>query len=286
MRTFARQNQETMNKNIIITLLLATLLTGCATEFNSVYKSPDNSYKYEYAKQCFAIGKFQQAATLLQELVTLQKGRASAQESLYMLGMAQYCNKDYETASVTFRKYFQSYPKGDFAEQASFYIGQSLFQSMPDPRLDQSATIGAINAYQNFMDYFPDSRLRETAQKRLFILQDNLVMKEYLSAELYYNLGGYFGNINSNTESNYTSCIITAENALKAYPFSSLREKFSVLIMKSKYELAHNSSDEKRVERFREAEDECYAFLNEFPDSKECATAEKYIARCKKFTGD
>ncbi len=286
MSTFARQNRNAMKKNILITLLLAALLTSCASEFNSVYKSTDNTYKYEYAKQCFASGKFSQAITLLQELVTLQKGKTNAQESLYMLGMAQYSNKDYEAASATFRKYFQSYPKGDFAEQASFYVGQSLFQSMPDPRLDQSATIGAINAYQNFIDYFPDSQLRETAQKRLFILQDNLVMKEYLSAELYYNLGGYFGNINANTESNYESCIITAQNALKTYPYTSLREKFSILIMKSKYELAQNSSEEKRIDRYRDAEDECYGFLNEFPESEECKTAEKYIVRCKKITGD
>ncbi len=278
--------EKAMIKNGIIILITAFLFTGCAHEFNNVYKSPDNIYKYEYAKQCFASGKFAQAATLLQELVTMQKGKVNAQESLYMLAMAQYCNKDFETASSTFRKYYQSYPKGDFAEQASFYTGQSLFQSMPDPRLDQSSTIGAINAYQQFIDIFPDSPLRETAQKRLFILQDNLVMKEYLSAELYYNLGGYFGNINSNTESNYESCIITAQNALKSYPFSSLREKFSVLIMKSKFELAENSSDEKRVERYREAEDECYGFLNEFPDSKECKTAEKYIVKCKRITGD
>ena len=275
-----------MYKNSIIILCLSLLLTGCAREFNSVYKSNDNTYKYEYAKQCFAMGKFAQAATLLQELVTVQKGRVSAQESLYMLGMAQFCNKDFEAASATFRKYYQSYPKGDFAEQASFYTGQSLFHSMPDPRLDQSSTIGAINAYQQFMDIFPDSPLRETAQKQLFILQDNLVMKEYLSAELYYNLGGYFGNVNNNSESNYESCIITAQNALKSYPFSSLREKFSLLIMKSKYELAQNSSDEKRIERYRDAEDECYGFLNEFPESEECKTAEKYIARCKKVTGD
>ena len=232
------------------------------------------------------MGKFSQAVSLLTELVTLQKGRTTAQESLYMLGMAQYGNRDFEAASATFRKYFSSYPKGDFAEQASFYVGQSLFQSMPDPRLDQTATVGAINAYQNFMDFYPDSPLRETAQQRLFILQDNLVMKEYLSAELYYHLGGYFGNINANTESNYESCIITAQNALKAYPYTSMREKFSILIMKSKYELANNSSEEKRVERFREAEDECYGFLNEFPESSECKTAEKYIARCKKITGD
>jgi outer membrane protein assembly factor BamD len=265
---------------------VAALLTGCARDFNNVYKSNDNTYKYEYAKQCFAQGRFQQAATLLQELVTMQKGRESAQESLYMLGMAQFCNRDYEAASATFKKYFQSYPKGDYAEKASFYTGQSLFQSMPDPRLDQSATIGAINAFQNFMDYYPDSPLREKAQNQLFILQDNLVMKEYLAAELYYNLGGYFGNINANTESNYESCIITSQNALKSYPFSSLREKFSILIMKSKFELAQNSSEERRVERFRDAEDECYGFLNEFPESAERKTAEKYIVKCKKVTGD
>ena len=275
-----------MNKNSIIALCMAFLTTGCASEFSTVLKSTDRDFKYEYAKQCFAQGKFGNAITLLSEVVTAQKGRQNAQESLYMLAMAQYCNRDYEAASATFRKYFQSYPKGDFAEQASFYVGQSLFESMPDPRLDQSATVGAINAYQNFMDYFPESSLREEAQKRLFILQDNLVMKEYLSAELYYNLGGYFGNINSNTESNYESCIITAENALKTYPYTSLREKFSVLIMKSKFELAQNSSEEKRVERYRDAEDECYGFLNEFPESENCKTAEKFIAKCKKITKD
>lgn len=275
-----------MNRNSILLFCIAVLLTGCATEFSGVYKSTDSTYKYEYAKQLFAQGKFSQAVTLLTEVVTVQKGREAAQESLYMLGMAQYCNKDYEAASATFKKYFTTYPKGDFAEQASFYTGQSLFQTMPDPRLDQSATVGAINAYQNFLDYFPDSNLRDVAQQRLFILQDNLVMKEYLSAELYYNLGGYFGNINANTESNYESCIITAQNALKSYPYSSLREKFSILIMKSKFELAENSSNEKRVDRYRDAEDECYGFLNEFPESKECKTAEKFITKCKKVTGD
>ncbi len=275
-----------MNKKYIITLALAALLSGCATQFNRVYKSSDNAYKYEYAKECFAKGKFQQCSALLQELVTVQKGRTNAQESLYMLGMAQYCNRDYEAASATFRKYYTSYPKGDFAEQASFFIGQSLFQSTPEPRLDQSPTIAAINAYQNFLDNYPDSPRREEAQQHLFKLQDNLVQKEYLSAKLYYNLGGYFGNINANTESNYESCIITAQNALKSYPYSDLREQFSILIMKSKYHLAENSSEEKRIERYRDAEDECYGFLNEFPESEETKTAQKYIEKCKRVTGD
>ena len=275
-----------MKKNLIIVSLMALLMTGCASEFNSVLKYGDNEAKYEYAKEAFARGKFQQATDLLQSLVTFKKGSDEAQESLYMLGMAQYCNQDFEAAAETFRKYGSSYPRGLFAEPASFYVGQSLYESSPEPRLDQSPTNGAITAYQQFMDLYPESPLRVRAQERLYELHDKLIQKEYLSAELYYNLGGYFGNINSNEESNYTSSIITAQNALKNYPYCSLREDFMVLIMKSKFQLAENSSDEKRLERYRDAEDECYGFINEFPDSKNAALAERYISKCKKVTKD
>ena len=275
-----------MKKNVFLTLLAGILFSGCTNEFNNIYKSNDTAYKYECAKQYFAMGKFNQASLLLQDVVLAQKGRSTAEESLYMLAMAEYNNRDYEAASQTFKKYFSSYPKGKYAEQAAFYIGQSLFESVPEPRLDQTPTVGAITAYQNFMDFFPDSKLREVAQKRLFLLQDNLVQKEYLSAKLYYNLGGYFGNINDGTESNYEACIITAQNALKTYPYTDKREDFSVLIMKSKYYLAKNSSEKKKVERYRDAEDECYGFLNEFPESKEAATAQDFIEKCKKITKD
>ena len=275
-----------MKKCILICSCAVLLMTSCAGEFNKVYKSTDNDYKYEYAKEAFAKGKFQQAATLLEDIITLKKGTDDAQESLYMLAMAQYCNSDFEASSVTFKKYLSSYPRGIYAESAGFYVGQSLYESAPEPRLDQTPTIGAINAYQQFLDLFPDSKLRAKAQSRLYELQDKLVTKELLSAKLYFNLGGYFGNINKNDESNYTSCIITAQNALKQYPYSRHREDFALLIMKSKFELAENSTDEKRLDRYRDAEDECYGFINEYPDSKNVRTAEKYITKCKKVIKD
>ena len=286
MSNFAHSKDIKMKKYAyIIPLLCIALLSSCAAEFNRVYKSNDIDYKYEFAKECFAIGKFNQAVVLLQELVTIQKGTDKAQECLYMLGMAEYCDRDFESASETFKKYFSSYPKGIYAEQACFYIGQSLYQSTPEPRLDQTATVGAINAYQEFIDFFPESSYKERAQQRLYGLQDKLILKEYLSAKLYYNLGEYFGNC-INGGSNYEACIVTAENTLKTYPFTSMREDFYLLIMKSKFELAEQSVEEKRIDRYREAEDECYGFINEFPESKDRATAEKYIAKCKKVTGD
>ena len=274
-----------MKKYVISLAILATLLTSCASEFNRVYKTTDNDYKYEFATECFARGKFTQAITLLQELVTIQKGTDNAQECLYMLAMAEYCDRDYESASETFKKYYQTYPKGIYAEQAAFYIGQSLYQSTPEPRLDQTATVNAISAYQDFLDFFPESQLKAKASSRMFELTDKLVLKEYLSAKLYYNLGDYFGNC-TNGGSNFEACIVTSENALKTYPFTTMREQFAVLIMKSKYELARQSVEEKKIERYRDAEDECYGFINEYPESVERKTAERYIKKCKEITKD
>lgn len=273
-------------KNYITAVVLSALLfTSCANEFNRVYKSNDYSYKYEYAKECYAQGKYTRASTLLQGLVTLQKGTDNAQESLYMLGMAEYNSKDYEGAAATFKKYFSSYPKGAYAQEAEFYAGMSLYNSTPEPRLDQSQTVNAIAAFQEYIDLFPDGKERSQAQQRLFELQDKLVQKELYSAQLYYDLGQYFGNCTYGGN-NYEACIITAQNALKDYPYSKLREKFSLLVMKSKFELAQQSVEEKKLERFQDAEDECYGFLNEYPDSKDKVTAEKFITKCKSFTKD
>ena len=61
-----------MKKNIFFAFGLALLLSGCAGEFNKVYKSQDYDYRYEYAKQCFAEGKYQRAVTLLQDLITMK----------------------------------------------------------------------------------------------------------------------------------------------------------------------------------------------------------------------
>lgn len=238
--------------------------------------------KYEYAKQCYAQGKYSRAVPLLQELVTMKKGSTEGEECLYMLAMSEFGMKDYETASEYFKKYFSSYPKGRYAENAKYYVGESLFQNAPEPRLDQSTTMTAIAAFQEYLDIFPDAHLKSQATSRLYALQDLLVEKEYKSACLYFDLGTYFGNC-TNGGNNYEACIVTAQNALKDYPYSNRREEFASLVMKSKYELAKMSVESKQLERYLDAEDECYGFINEYPDSKERSLAEKYIEKCKEY---
>ena len=256
-----------MKKNLVLVILAVLVFTSCG-EYNKLLKSTDYEYKYEAAKNYFAKGQYGRAATLLNEVIMVLKGTDKAEESLYMLAMSYYNQKDYSTASQTFITYYNTYPRGTFTELARFHSGKALYTESPDPRLDQSGTYMAIQELQMFMEYFPQSTKKQEAQDMIFALQDKLVMKELLAARLYYNLGNYMGN-------NFLSCVITAQNALKDYPYTYLREELSILVLRSKYEMAANSIEEKSNERYRETIDEFYAFKNEFPESKYIKEAER-----------
>lgn len=267
-----------MKKKVLLILLAAALFSSCG-EYNKLLKSTDYEYKYEAAKNYFAKGQYNRAATLLNELIAIMKGTNNAEESLYMLGMSYFNMKDYQTAAQTFIQYYNVYPRGTFTELARFHAGKALFLDTPEPRLDQSGTYKAIQQLQMFLEYFPQSSKKEEAENMVFALQDKLVMKEYLSAKLYYNLGNYMGN-------NYQACVITAQNALKDYPYTNLREDLSILILRAKYELAFYSVEDKKVERYRETVDEYYAFKNEFPESKYLKEAERIFKDSQKVLQD
>ncbi len=267
-----------MKKNLVLVLLAAIVFSSCG-EYNKLLKSTDYEYKYEAAKNYFAKGQYGKAATLLNEVFTILKGTDKAEESLYMLGMSYYNQKDYSTATQTFITYYNTYPRGTYTELARFHAGKALYEESPDPRLDQSGTYMAIQELQMFMEYFPLSSKKQEAQDMIFALQDKLVMKEFLAAKLYYNLGNYLGN-------NYLSCVITAQNALRDYPYTYLREELSILVLRSRYEMAQNSIDERREERYRETIDEYYAFKNEFPESKYLNEAEKIFRDSNKIIKD
>lgn len=272
-----------MKKYIVLALLSAGVFSSCG-EYNKVLKSTDYEYKYEAAKSYFAKGQNSKAATILEELIPIMKGTAYGEESLYMLAMTYFNQGDYVTASHYFNTYYTTYPRGTYTELARYNSGKALYLDTPEAKLDQSSTYKAIQELQMFMEYFPRSERRELAQNMIFELQDKLVEKEYLSAKLYYDLGSYTGNtVYSSTGNNYLAAIVTAQNILKDYPYTKLREELSILILRAKYDMAKESVIEKKEERMLETVDEYYAFKNEFPESKYMKEVENIYKDASKY---
>ena len=266
------------NLNLIVALLSAVILSGCG-EYNKVLKSTDYNYKYEYAKRAFEEGKYTQAYTILEDIVTVFKGTDKAEESLFLLGMSYYENKDYLSSGSYFRTYYQHYPKGKYAELARFYCGYGYYLDSPETQLDQTGTVKAIEELQNFLEFFPKSDKVSIAQNAIFELQDKLVKKELENATLYYNLGNFMGN-------NYESAVIVAKNALKDYPYSKYKEQLELLILKSRFQEANQSTDEKKEDRFRVVIDEYYSFINDFPESDNRNEADNIFKIASKHVKD
>ena len=89
---------------ILSVVFVAALLSSCG-EYQRAQKSTDYNYKFDFAKRAFEEKKYVQAATILEDIVPVFKGNEKAEESLYLLAMSNYENRDYETAGTYFRSY-------------------------------------------------------------------------------------------------------------------------------------------------------------------------------------
>lgn len=252
---------------------LVAVLSSCGG-INKAMRSTDLDYRYEAAKQYYASGKYGNATLLLGDVVNGLKGTERGGEALFLYGMCKFEDADYDEANSYLNRYCRSYPQGVHAEEAKYYAARSLYLSTPNVNLDQTDTYGAISEFQEFLEMYPESRYAASVRDLIFEMQDKLILKQYNAAKLYYNLGDYFGNCTMGG-SNYQACIITAEAAVKDYPYTKRKEEFAILILRAKYKLAEQSIDEKKKDRYVEADDEYFGFSNEFPNSKYLSEAKK-----------
>ncbi len=262
-----------MTKKGLLILSILFALTSCG-EYQKLLKVNDPEVKYNAAVSYFNEKEFVKAQTLFDDITTYYKGTDRSQDVINYLARCYVGQEDYTSAIEYYQVYMRNYPKGRYAIEAQFMIGHCYYLSSPDARLDQHETKEAIKYLTQFMELYPDNPHIARATRELEEMYNKLAEKELHSAKLYYNLGTYLGN-------NYTSCIIVAKNALKKYPGNIYREELNWLIIQSKYQEFINSVAEKKQERKREAQDECYNFLTEFPNSKYQKAAEKILQNVK-----
>jgi len=228
--------------------------------------------KFTKAMEYYEKGDFTRASTLLYELIAIYRGTEKSQESHFLYANCLYRMKDYALAAHYYKTFVQSYPTSNNMEESQFMAAYCIYKQSLNPRLDQTTTYEALEAFQLFINIYPRSDRVVEATNLMDELRDKLAYKAYLNAKLYFNLGTYMGN-------NYKSAIITARNTLDEYPDTEFREELSFLILEAKYTQAIYSIEDLKEDRLRDSIDEYYSFINEFPTSQ-------YLARANKFFED
>jgi outer membrane protein assembly factor BamD len=219
------------------------------------------------AEQYYAKKKYNFAQLLYEELFPIVKGTEKFEDVYYKYAYCAYYLSDFMSAENLFKGFVEVFPNSPRAEEMEFMRAYTFFRQSPKVELDQTNTEKAIGFMQTFINTHPGSTRIKEATELIDKARVKLEIKEFKNAELYYNLG------------QFKAAAIAFTNLMNNFPDSEKSDEYKLLVIKSYYEYALMSVEEKKNERFEQVVTECNDFMDRFPDSKLKNEAEKYLTQ-------
>jgi outer membrane protein assembly factor BamD len=252
-------------KIIITSLLSVFLLSGCGT-FNKILKSNDIDYKYKKVQEFYAAKKYSYVIQLLgPEFFPLLKGTKEFESAFYMLAYANFYQKDYFNAGNLFEQYAKTFPNSDKAIEMDYMQAYIYYLQSPKIDLEQTNTIKTIGMMNTFIKQHPDSEKSKEAFDIVEKCKAKLELKDFKAAQLYYHM------------EQYKAAFIAFGNMVLRFPESDKGDEYKLMAIKSFYNYAGLSVEEKREERFEQVIAECNDFFDKYPDSKWSKEIEQFM---------
>ena len=256
--------------NICLVLALsAMLLSGCS-EYNKVLKSTDINYKFTKAKEYYDKEYYYKSLPILEELIGLTRGTQLAEEVYYLYAKSHFGVDDYYLANYYLKTFAKTFGNSPRSEECLFLAAECSNKLSPSYALDQTDTRNALDEYQLFLDTYPHSHLKDSANHQMERLNMKLEKKAYENAYQFAKT------------MKYKAATAALKEFIKEYPSSIYREEALYLIVKCQYMLAEGSIEEKKLERMRAVAENYRTFATAFPESKFLSDAESYFRRSEK----
>lgn len=229
---------------------------SCSNKLTKTLKSTDSEYKLKVAENYYALKKYDKAQILFEDLFPVFKGTAHFEDLYYKYAYTEYYLKDYSSAENLFKTFIETFPTSGKAEEADFMRAYCYFKQSPKVELDQTSTSKTIGQLQAFINNHPLSARVPEATSIIDESRRKLEEKDYIAAQLYYNLGFY------------KAAAISFKTLMENYPDSYKSDEYQLMVIKSYYLYATNSVEEKQTERFEKVIGECIEFTDRFAESK------------------
>ena len=260
-----------MNRIVLFLLSVVILASSCSTKFGKILKSKDYEYKYKMAEQFYAKKQYGYAQQLYEDIFPYVKGTTRYEDMYYKFAYSYYYEKDYLNAENLFKTFVENFPTSPKNEECDYMRAFCYFRQSPKVELDQTNTNKTMQLMQAFINTHPSSARLKEATEIIDKCREKLERKEYLSAELYYNLGFY------------KAAAIAFASVSDNYPDSKKGDEYKVLVIKAYYKYAEMSYEEKQRERFEKVLFECNDFTERYADSKHLDEVNKVKTQTNNF---
>jgi outer membrane protein assembly factor BamD len=261
-----------MQNSRILVCLLASLWFGLSScgDFSKLQKKGTDDDKYKAALKYYKKEDWYRAGVLFEEIIPKLRGSSEQEMSQFYYAYTQYNQGLYEPAAQLFKRFYETFARSEQAPESMYMYAVSLYKATPGFNLDQSNTISAMSALQDFVNTYPESEHIKDCTDLIVNLRKRLERKAYERAKQYYKVSGF--NI-----ANYKSSVVAINNFQREFPDSEYNEELAFLKVDAQYSLAKNSLDTKQKERFQEAMTFFQAFREKYPNSKYVKQGEKMV---------
>jgi outer membrane protein assembly factor BamD len=257
-----------------ICFLTALFIIVSCSQYEKAIKSDDVDFKFSKAFYFYNKGVYIKASALFEQLAPLVRGTRKADSVFYYQAMTNYKLNDFILAGHYFKNFVTMYENSSLIEDAAYMEAYCYYLQSPRPELDQKSTYQALTAFQLYMIKYPGNKHMEECRKIIVELNEKIMEKEFMAAQLYYNI------------ENYKAAITSLNTCLLDYPDSKYREEIIFMLLKSKYLLAANSVSTKQTERYQDAIDEYFSFKTEYPESENMKEAENIYKSASDFINE
>ncbi len=237
-------------------LIVAMALSSCG-EFQDILKSTDTELKFTKAKAYFEAEEYNKAYELFDDLMTAFRGTAKAQEVYAYYAKTLYEQKDYILAGYHFKRFSQTFPSHDFAEEAAYMAAYCYYLEAPSSSLDPAYIYKAMDELQLFINTHPGSTHLTSSNELMDELRLRLEEKAYNIAYGYYH------------RSQFSSAVTSFNAMLTDFPDSKHRENAMRVKAMAAFELAKKSIESKQAQRYKEAETAILEFMDAYTESSE-----------------
>jgi outer membrane protein assembly factor BamD len=233
--------------------------------FSKVMKSKDVDFKLRMAEKYYLRKDYNRAQQLYQDLFSVLKGSPQFEDLYYKFAYCSFYLKDYANAENLFKGFVEVFPNSPKAEEMDYMRAYTFYMQSPKPDLDQTNTTKAMGFMQAFINTHPGSPKIKDATDIIDKCRAKLELKDFKNAELYYNLG------------QFKAAGIVFNILMNTYPDSEKSDQYKLFVIKSDYEYAKMSIEDKKEDRLEQVITDCNDFLDRFPDSKMIKEVKDYL---------
>ena len=262
------------NKNLACLFLLCAMLFSCG-EYQKVLNKGSEEEQYKMAVKLYESQKYTKALRLFEKVTPYYRGKPQMERIQFMVAQSNFNEKNYSTAGYYFDRFAINYPKSSKKEEASFLSAYSYKLASPVFSLDPTDTNKALEAFQGFINQYPDSEKLPEANKHYAELRIKLQKKSFEIAKTYYRTADF-------DLRNYKAAIQAFDNLLSDYLGSEFKEEALYYRLKAAHDFVLKSFDRRKLERIKDAINAYEKLKRNFPKSTYLAEANIMLSTLQK----